>query len=174
MAPIYRTMTCGEARLVHAGRPVVLSGWVHKSRNLGSMVFVDLRDRFGITQVLFDPRYSPKETYEAAKKVGNEFVICVEGDIVARENPNPKIPTGSVEVRARALTVLSEAAVPPFSIADETIEPHEDVRLQYRYLDMRRGHILPSLLLRHTAMQAARAALCEEAFTEVAGRIGRT
>ena len=167
MAPIFRTMTCGEARTSHAGQQVVLSGWVHKSRNLGSMVFVDLRDRFGITQILFDPRYSPEAVYEAAKNLGNEFVICIEGDIVVRENPNPKISTGAVEVRAQRLTVLSESAVPPFPIADETIEPHEDVRLQYRYLDMRRGHIVPSLLLRHTAMQAARAVMCEEGFTEV-------
>jgi aspartyl-tRNA synthetase len=167
MALVFRTMTCGEARPLHVGQQVILSGWVHKSRNLGSMVFVDLRDRFGITQILFDPRYSPKEVYEAAKGLGHEFVICVEGEVVLRESPNPKIPTGLVEVRPQKLTVLSEAAVPPFPIADETIEPHEDVRLQYRYLDMRRGHILPSLLVRHSAMQATRAALCEEGFTEV-------
>ena len=167
MAPVFRTMTCGEARSSHAGQHVILSGWVHRSRNLGAMVFIDLRDRFGITQILFDPRYSPKEVYEASKDVGNESVICVEGDIVVRENPNPKILTGAVEVQAHKLTVLSEAAVPPFPIAEETIEPHEEVRLQYRYLDMRRGHIIPSLLVRHTAMQAARSVLCEEGFTEV-------
>jgi aspartyl-tRNA synthetase len=160
-------MTCGEARPLHVGQHVVLSGWVHRSRNLGAMVFVDLRDRFGITQVLFDPRYSPKEVYEAAKDLRSEYVICVEGEIVLRESPNQKIPTGLVELRPQKLTVLSEAAVPPFPIADETIEPHEDVRLQYRYLDMRRGHILSSLLVRHTAMQAARAVLCEQGFTEV-------
>lgn len=160
-------MTCGEARPSHVGQKTILSGWVHRSRNLGSMVFIDLRDRFGITQVLFDPRFSPKEVYEAAKHLRSEFVICVEGEIVQRESPNPKIPTGMVELRPHKLTVLSEAAVPPFPIADETIEPHEDVRLQYRYLDMRRGHILSSLLVRHTAMQAARAALCEQGFTEV-------
>ena len=167
MTPVFRTMTCGEARASNAGQPVILSGWVHRSRNLGSMVFIDLRDRFGITQVLFDPRYSPKEVYEASKAIGHEFVICVEGDIVARENPNPKLPTGAVEVRAKKVTVLSESAVPPFPIADETNEPHEDLRLQYRYLDMRRGRIVPSLLIRHTAMQAARAALCDEGFAEV-------
>ena len=168
MESVFRTMTCGEVRISHAGQSVILSGWVHRSRNLGSMVFIDLRDRFGITQVLFDPRYSPKEVYEAAKGIGHEFVICVEGDIVARENPNPKLPTGAVEVRAKKVTVLSEAAVPPFPIADESIEPHEDVRLKYRYLDMRRGRIVPSLLVCHTAMQAARASLCEEGFPEVA------
>ena len=167
MAPIFRTMTCGEARPSHVGQKAILSGWVHRSRNLGSMVFIDLRDRFGITQVLFDPRFSPKEVYEAAKHLRSEFVICVEGEIVQRESPNPKIPTGMIELRPHKLTVLSEASVPPFPIADETIEPHEDVRLQYRYLDMRRGHILSSLLVRHTAMQATRAALCEQGFTEV-------
>lgn len=167
MALTFRTMTCGEARPSHVGQHVILSGWVHRSRNLGSMIFVDLRDRYGITQILFDSRYSPKEVCEAAKDLRHEFVISVEGEIVLRESPNPKIPTGLVEVRPKIVTVLSEAAVPPFPIADETIEPHEDVRLQYRYLDMRRGHILSSLLVRHTAMQAARSMLCEEGFTEV-------
>ncbi len=167
MAPLFRTMTCGEARPTHEGQHVVLSGWVHKIRNLGAMIFVDLRDRYGVTQVIFDPRYSPQEVYDQAKGLGNEFVVTIEGDIVLRESPNTKIPTGLVEVRAQRLTVLSESAVPPFAIADATIEPHEDLRLKYRYLDMRKGGILSNLMARHSAMQAARAALSEEGFIEV-------
>ena len=167
MAPVFRTMTCGEVRPTHEGQHVILSGWVHKCRNLGAMVFVDLRDRYGITQVLFDPRYSPQEVFELSKTLGHEFVVTVEGDVVMRQSPNPKIPTGLVEVRAQAVTVLSEASVPPFPIADAAIEPHEDLRLQYRYLDMRKGHILSNLIIRHKAMQAARTALSEEGFTDV-------
>jgi aspartyl-tRNA synthetase len=131
------------------------------------MVFVDLRDRYGITQIIFDPRYSPKEVYEQIKTVGHEFVVTIEGDVVMRESPNTKIPTGLVEVRAQKLTILSEAAVPPFPIADETIEPHEDLRLKYRYLDMRKGSILANLIIRHKAMQAARMELTEDGFTDV-------
>jgi aspartyl-tRNA synthetase len=131
------------------------------------MVFVDIRDRYGITQVIFDPRYSPRDVYELAKTIGHEFVVTIEGDVVMRESPNMKIPTGLVEVRAQKIVILSEAAVTPFPIADETIEPHEDLRLKYRYLDMRKGHIISNLILRHKAMQAARTALSEEGFTEV-------
>lgn len=167
MLSVFRTMTCGEARPTHAGRSVILSGWIHRNRNLGAMVFIDVRDRFGITQVLFDPKYSPNDVYERAKQLKNESVVCVEGEVVMRQNPNPKILTGLVEIRAMRVTVLSESAVPPFPIADETMEPNEDLRLQYRYLDMRRGHILPAIIARHTAMQAARAALSDEGFTEV-------
>lgn len=167
MAPVFRTMTCGEVRPTHEGAHVILSGWVHRIRNLGAMVFIDLRDRYGITQILFDPRYSPNDVYELSKTIGHETVVTVEGDVVMRESPNTKIPTGLVEVRASKLSILSEAAVPPFPIADETMEPHEDLRLKYRYLDMRRGHIISNLILRHEAMQAARAALTEEGFTEV-------
>lgn len=167
MAPLFRTMTCGELRPTHEGQSVILSGWVHKTRNLGSMVFVDLRDRYGITQILFDPRYSPQEVCAQAKELGHEFVVTVEGMVVLRESPNERIPTGLVEVRAQNVVVLSEASVPPFPIHDTSIEPHEDLRLKYRYLDMRRGNIISNLVVRHTAMQAARTALSEEGFTEV-------
>ena len=160
-------MTCGEARATDEGKQVILSGWVHRNRNLGAMVFIDVRDRFGVTQIIFDPRYSPNEVYEQAKEVGREFVIRVEGTVVLRQDPNQKIPTGLIEVRAQRLDILSESSVPPFPIGEEVVEPHEDVRLQYRYLDMRRGHILSNLLLRHRAMQAARRAMSEQGFTEV-------
>jgi aspartyl-tRNA synthetase len=167
MAPVFRTMTCGDVRPTHDGQHVILSGWVHRSRNLGAMVFVDLRDRYGITQIIFDPRYSPQKVYEQAKTLGHEFVVTVEGEVVMRQSPNMKIPTGLVEVRAQKVIILSEAAVTPFPIADETIESHEDLRLKYRYLEMRKGHILSNLIIRHKAMQATRTALSEEGFTDV-------
>ncbi len=164
---VYRTTTCGKLRPTHVGKKVVLSGWVHRSRNLGAMVFVDLRDRYGITQIIFDPNISPEAVYEASKELRHEDVICVEGEIVMRKSPNHKIPTGLVEMQADSLTLLSEAKVPPFAIADDTIDVHEDLRLRYRYLDMRRGEILPNLVMRHKAMQVVRHALTEDEFIEV-------
>jgi len=164
---VYRNMTCGDVRPTHVGQNIVLSGWVHRSRNLGAMVFIDLRDRYGITQIMCDPRFSPQEVYEASKELGHEYVICIEGEVVMREKPNHKIPTGLVEVRAHRLKVLSEADVPPFAIADDTIDVHEDLRLRYRYLDMRRGGIIPNLVMRHNAMQVIRHTLTEDGFIEV-------
>jgi aspartyl-tRNA synthetase len=160
-------MTCGEARPEHEGKHVILSGWVHRNRNLGAMVFIDLRDRYGLTQIIFDPRYSPQEVYESAKGFGRESVIMVEGTVVKRQDPNTKLATGEVEVRAQKVTLLSEALVPPFPIAEESIEPHEEMRLAYRYLDMRKGHILSNLVMRHSVMQSARRVLSEEGFVEV-------
>jgi len=160
-------MTCGDLRPTHVGKKVVLSGWVHRSRNLGAMVFVDLRDRYGITQIIFDPNISPEAVYEASKELKHEYVIRIEGEIVMRKSPNHKIPTGLIEVQAHDLSVLSEANVPPFAIADDTIDVHEDLRLRYRYLDMRRGEILPNLVMRHKAMQVVRHALTEDGFIEV-------
>jgi len=160
-------MTCGDLRPTHVGQKVTLSGWVHRSRNLGAMVFVDVRDRYGITQVMFDPRFSPESIYKGAKELGHEYVIRVEGEVVLRESPNHKIPTGLIEIQAHSMEVLSEACVPPFAIADDTIDVHEDLRLRYRYLDMRRGDIVPTLIMRHKAMQVVRSALTEEEFIEV-------
>jgi len=163
----YRTMTCGDLRPTHEGQHVTLAGWVHRIRNLGAMLFIDLRDRYGITQVIFDERFASGDVCEQAKQLGHEFVIQIEGTVVVRESPNPKISTGLVEVQARSLTIFSESEVPPFAICDETIEAHEDIRLKYRYLDMRKGTIIPSLLMRHQAMQVIRHTLSEQNFVEV-------
>ena len=164
---MYRTQTCGELHQEMVGERVALSGWVHKVRDFGAVTFVDLRDRYGITQVVFDSRYTFEESFALSKKLGHEYVICIEGDVVAREKPNKKISTGEIEVQVEKLQILSEAAVPPFAIADTTIDVHEDLRLAYRYLDMRRGGIIPNLIVRHTVMQATRRVLSQEGFIEV-------
>lgn len=164
---IYRTFTCGQLRAEEVGKSVVLSGWVHRVRNLGAMVFVDLRDRYGITQIVFDLRFSPQDVYDLSKELGSEYVITVEGEVVFRENPNHKIPTGQIEVFANSLRILSKAKPLPFPIADETMEVHEETRLKYRYLDMRKGKILSTMVLRHQAMMATRSSLNEDGFTEV-------
>lgn len=165
---VYRTATCGELRAEDVGKEAILSGWVHRIRNLGAMVFVDLRDRYGVTQIVFDLRFTPQEVYDLAKHLGSEFVISVEGEIVFRENPNHKIPTGRIEIFAKKMKVLSEAKVLPFPIADETMEVHEETRLKYRYLDMRKGKIVSNLIMRHQAMQAARSSLTDDGFVEIA------
>lgn len=165
---VYRTVTCGELRAEQVGKEVVLSGWVHRVRNLGAMVFVDLRDRYGITQIVFDLRFSPQDVYDLSKELGSEYVITVEGEVVFRENPNHKIPTGRVEIFAKKLRILSKAKILPFPIADETMDVHEETRLKYRYLDMRRGKILANMIVRHQAMAAARSSLSEDGFIEIA------
>ena len=167
MAFVFRTTTCGALLADHIGSEVIVSGWVHRIRNLGSMLFIDIRDRYGITQVVCDQVKTPPEAYENARLLGNEYVVRVEGTVVLRQTPNPKMKTGMIEVSVRSLQILSEALVPPFSIADETIEPNEDLRLNYRYLDMRRGPILQKLLLRHELMQTARSSLSRQGFCEV-------
>lgn len=162
-----RTTTCGALRKEHIGNKVVLTGWVHRHRDLGAMIFVDLRDRYGITQIMFDPQQLPAEAYARARGLGKEAVIGIEGEVVARATANDKLQTGAIEVRAYALHTLSTPAVLPFAISDETIEAHEDLRLKYRYLDMRRGKIVQNLILRHRVMQATRTCLSDAGFIEV-------
>lgn len=164
---VYRTVTCGELRSEAVGKEVILSGWVHRIRNLGSMVFVDLRDRYGVTQVVFDLRFTPQDVYDLSKQLSSEYVVSIEGEAVFRENPNHKIPTGRVEIFAKKLKILSEAKTLPFPVADETMDVHEETRLKYRYLDLRRGKLLSNLILRHQAMQAARSSLSDDGFIEV-------
>lgn len=168
MNPYSRTHTCGELRIEHEGDTVALTGWVHRVRNFGGLVFVDLRDRFGITQVLFDPHKSPLDVGDSVKNLRAEFVVRVEGVVVKRSSPNHTLPTGLVEILIQKLQVLSEAAVPPVPIADETMEVNEDLRLAYRYLDMRKGTILNNLVIRHKLMQATRNYLSKNDFIEVA------
>ena len=167
MKKIYRTQTCGDASSKQIGTKVILSGWVHRIRNLGAMVFIDLRDRFGITQVVFDEAKTVPEIFEKIQALHHEDVVRIEGVISLRQTSNPKIRTGEVELIGDHFELLSEAKVPPFAISDTNIEPSEDLRLTYRYLDMRRGKILETLRLRHSVMQSARATLSANGFTEV-------
>ncbi len=168
MSLFKRTHTCGDLRLQDANKKVLLVGWVHRVRNLGSLVFVDLRDRFGITQVLFDPKQCSEQVYTTAKNLRAEFVIQVEGVCSKKLTANPNLSTGEIEIIASAINVLSEADVPPLPIADDTMEVNEELRLQYRYLDMRKGPILNNLVVRHKAMQSTRNFLSNDGFIEVA------
>ncbi len=143
---MYRTHTCGELRIGDVEKIVTLSGWVQKSRDLGGMTFIDLRDRYGITQLAFNIETN-KDLCEAARKLGREFVIQATGKVVERENKNKNIPTGEVEIIVDELNVLSKSEVPPFTIEDET-DGGEDLRMKYRYLDLRRKPVFSALALR--------------------------
>ena len=135
---MYRDHTCNELRKADEGKRVKLAGWVAKRRNLGSIVFIDLRDRYGITQITFDENHA-----DLVKDVRNEFVIQIEGTVAVKQTPNPKLETGDIEVLADSCRILSAAKTTPMIIADET-DALEDLRLKYRYLDIRRNPIKES------------------------------
>ena len=166
--PFLRTATCGELRNTNVHQFHTLSGWVHRVRNLGALVFVDVRDKWGITQTVFDTRFTPQAMYDRAKTLRSEDVISVKGTVALRESPNSQIPTGLIEIQAKEVILLSKADVPPLPIADTTVEVNEELRLKYRYLDLRKGKIIPLLQLRHDAMQIIRRALSDNNFIEVA------
>lgn len=161
-----RTHTCGELRKEHIGREVTLAGWVNRIRDHGGIVFVDLRDRFGITQIVLDSK--SEEIYAESLKLRPEYVIQVKGTVRARPEGlvNPKIPTGEIEVEVKALTILSPSELPPFEI-DGKKEIDEALRLQYRYLDLRRQKMRENIVLRHRAAQSVRRYLSGEGFVEV-------
>jgi aspartyl-tRNA synthetase len=162
-----RTYYCGEITEKAVGEKVVLKGWVQKRRDLGGLIFIDLRDRTGIVQVVFSPEVS-KEALNVAEKVRNEYVLSVEGTVVARDEGtiNPNIPTGKIEIQAERVTIINEAKTPPFTIADQT-DVAEEVRLKYRYLDLRRPVMFRTLQLRHRVTKAIRDFLDGEGFLEV-------
>ncbi len=162
-----RTHTCGELTEKNTNDSVVLTGWVHKVRNLGSLLFLDLRDRWGVTQIIFDLRFTPTSAYEMAQTVRLEDVIAIKGRTAIRENPNNVIVTGKIEIQAADIQILSKAKVSPFPIADESSQPHEELRSRYRYLDMRKGELIQNLLLRHSMMQIVRKHLSDNQFIEV-------
>ena len=162
---MYRTHTCGQLRIEDAGKSVCLSGWVQKVRKLGAMTFVDLRDRYGITQLVVE-EHAPDEVRETVARLGREFVIQAKGTVVERASKNGKIPTGDVEIRVEELTVLSESEVPPFTIEDQT-DGGDEIRMRYRYLDLRRTCVRRNLELRHRMAQLVRNYLSERGFIEV-------
>lgn len=162
-----RTHTCGELGSEDRGSSVTLTGWVHKTRNLGSLVFFDIRDRWGLTQAVADLRFTPNEVYERAKALRLEDVVAVRGTVALRENPNVLLKTGLIEIQVEDIQVLSKANVPPFSIPDDGTEINEELRLKYRYLDMRKGKVIDNLVLRHEVMQSTRKYLSESGFIEV-------
>ncbi len=160
-------LTCGSLREEHAGDAVVLQGWVNRRRDLGGLIFVDLRDRYGITQVVFNPQTAP-EAHAAASDLRNEFVVRVQGMVRPRPvgTENPKMATGGIEVEAAAVEVLNEAKTPPFYINEE-VEVDENLRLQYRYLDLRRAGMQQNIVLRHRLVKRIRDFLDDRGFVEV-------
>ena len=163
---MYRSHNCGELNASHINQEVTLAGWVQKSRDKGFMNWVDLRDRYGITQLLFDESRSKKSVFELAKTLGREFVVQVKGTVIEREAKNKNIATGEIEILVKEMTILNAALTPPFTIEDET-DGGEDIRMKYRYLDIRRNPVKNSLLFRHKVAQAVRNYLSDLDFCEV-------
>ncbi|MEE9449088.1 MAG: aspartate--tRNA ligase, partial [Ignavibacteriaceae bacterium] len=162
-----RTHTCGELRETDAGKKIVLNGWVDRRRDLGGVIFIWLRDRYGKTQVVFEPE-SDAEAYESAKKLRAEFVIAVEGEVRKRPDDtiNEELETGKIDVRGSKLVILNESETPPFPVKDN-IDAFEDLRLKYRYLDLRRPPLQKNLLLRHKMYQVVRKYFDENNFVEI-------
>lgn len=163
---MYRTHTCGELNASHIDTEVTLAGWVQKSRDKGFMVWVDLRDRYGITQLIFDENRTDKTVFELAKTLGREFVVQVKGTVIERESKNPNMTTGDIEILVSELKVLNQAVLPPFTIEDET-DGGEELRMKYRYLDIRRNPVKNSLLFRHKVAMEVRNFLSAKGFCEV-------
>ena len=162
---MYRTVTCGELRLADAGKSVTLAGWVQRIRKMGGMTFIDLRDRYGITQLSFNQE-TDAALCDAANKLGREFVLQVKGVVVERYSKNAALPTGEIEIEVKELNVLNPAVTPPFTIEDET-DGGDDLRMKYRYLDLRRTCVRKNLELRHKMAFEVRRYLDEQGFLEV-------
>lgn len=162
---MYRTNTCGELRLSDAGKTVTLAGWVQRIRKMGGMTFVDLRDRYGITQLAFNQE-TDADTFEQANRLGREYVLQVTGNVRERYSKNQQLPTGEIEIEVTKLQVLNAAATPPFTIEDET-DGGDDLRMKYRYLDLRRQCVRANLELRHKMAFEVRRYLDEQGFLEV-------
>lgn len=163
---MYRTHNCGELRLEQAGEQVTLSGWVQRVRDKGHMLWVVLRDRFGETQLFFEEGQTSKELLSAARSLGREYVIRIEGKVVERVSKNPDMPTGDIEVVVSTLEVLNESLTPPFTIEANT-DGGEELRMQYRYLDLRRPPMRDNMLLRHRVLQLVRNYLSNQSFLEI-------
>ena len=163
---MYRSHDCGELNASNINTEVTLAGWVQKSRDKGFMIWVDLRDRYGITQLIFDEKRTDKAVFEKAKALGREFVIQVKGTVIERESKNPNMVTGDVEILVSELTILNESQTPPFTIEDET-DGGEDIRMKYRYLDIRRNPVKNNLLFRHKVSMEVRKYLSDQGFCDV-------
>ena len=161
-----RTHTCGELRLHHVHQQITLAGWVQRVRNKGGLIWVDLRDRYGLTQLIFEEGSTDKSLLEKAAQLGREFVVQATGRVVERTAKNDKMPTGDIEIKVEELTVLNPAKVPPFIIEDDT-DGGDELRMRYRYLDLRRNVIREKLQLRHRMMQETRSYMDKQQFIEV-------
>ena len=162
---MYRTNTCGELRLANLGETVTLAGWVQRSRDLGGMTFVDLRDRYGITQLAFNMETNAA-LCEQARRLGREYVVQATGKVIERSSKNAKIPTGEIEIEVTELVVLNEAKTPPFTIEDQS-DGGDDLRMRYRYLDIRRNPVKNNLIMRHQMAMLVRNYLSERGFLEI-------
>ncbi len=162
---MYRTHTCGELRASHINDSVTLCGWVQKTRLLGGMTFIDLRDRYGITQLVFDDSKNP-QVANKAQELGREFVIQIKGTVIERESKNKKIPTGEIEIMVNELIVLNKSEMPPFTIEDES-DGGDELRMKYRYLDLRRNPLQKALALRHKMAVEIRNYLSNQDFLEI-------
>ena len=158
---MYRSHNCGELNASNINTEVTLAGWVQKSRDKGFMIWVDLRDRYGITQLIFDEQRTDKTIFDRAKSLGREFVIQIKGTVIERESKNANMTTGAIEILVTELTVLNEAQLPPFTIEDET-DGGEDIRMKYRYLDIRRNPVKNNLLFRHKVSMEVRKYLSDQ------------
>ena len=161
---MYRTHTCGELRIADKGKKVTLAGWVQKTRKLGGMTFIDLRDRYGITQLVVDA--SDAALQETASSLGREFVIQAVGEVIERQSKNAKMDTGEIEIKLESITVLNKSVTPPFTI-EEVSDGGEDIRAKYRYLDLRRPPLQRALALRHRLAQEVRNYLDKQGFMEI-------
>jgi aspartyl-tRNA synthetase len=161
-----RTHTCGELRLQHVNQQITLAGWVQRVRNKGGLIWVDLRDRYGLTQLIFEEGSTDKALLEKAAQLGREFVVQATGKVLERTSKNDKMPTGDIEIKVEELSVLNSAKVPPFIIEDET-DGGDELRMRYRYLDLRRNVIREKLQLRHRMMQETRSYMDKQQFIEV-------
>ena len=163
---MYRTHDCGSLRIEDTNQNVTLSGWVQKSRNKGFIVWVDLRDRYGLTQLVFDEKRSPGDVFEKAQSLGREFVIQIKGLVIERESKNTNITTGAIEVLVNELNILNESITPPFTLEDKT-DGGEELRMQYRYLDLRRNSVKEKLIFRSKVSMEVRNYLTSAGFIDV-------
>jgi len=161
-----RSHTCGELRIEHINTEVTLNGWIQRIRDKGALVWIDLRDRYGITQLLFKEEDTDKQLFEMLRSLGREYVISATGKVIERESKNPNIPTGDIEIKVENLVVLNKSEVPPFTIEDDT-DGGEELRMKYRYLDLRRMPLRKNLELRHRLSIAVRNYLDKEGFFEI-------
>lgn len=164
---MYRTKNCGELRKSDEGKSVTLSGWIHKYRNLGGLVFFDLRDRYGITQIIFDPNYLGENIMETANRCRNEYVVTISGTVRVKPEPNKNLSTGEIEIAADNIFIENTSKTPPFNFLDGKSDSKEDLRLQYRYIDLRSAKMTQNLLVRHKVTMAVRNYLSEKGFIEI-------
>ena len=163
---MFRTHNCGELRLDHVNKQVLLCGWVQKKRDKGGMIWVDLRDRYGITQLIFEEGKTSMEVLQTVQSLGREYVIQAEGEVIERLAKNPKIPTGEIEISVKDIKVLNASKVPPFTIEEDT-DGGEDLRMKFRYLDLRREPVRKNLELRHQLNRVTRGYLDQQGFIDI-------